>query len=674
MSILLGDIERARAAHDVQRHLDLDLEEGLEHGQEQERHADEGRLESQPLGSGSDGTGTGIGNGVPLRSAYILDFREGAVRKKRYVSPVEFGAALRRPLGTEGARREGLLLVLRGLPEEYVNAIGDSAGDVDPSFIEAHAERRCYRPRGVWKGHSDFEHWEYPELVQGFDPAVAVNLQVKGDMMVSQKICSVGKGGLAAVFCRVSVWTGSYTPILFLDRPIWKDSGSSLRKAQRNVCVVSQGECCAAAAAGSPKEGDTILSLESTLRTLDLGSADSLRFPRNILLEELVFDLWLELFEVLAPPRRGASLTSCLWQMLHSLELNEDAASYNARRRQKRGEMRFSTSEDWSILLARVHRRSTLLSSSPLTKMPGLTPSSTLITNTSTRTPGGTRKVNVTGTPGANGSLPPIKTPGRSGRELLDENHRALDRISYLGGILLPLPIVSSVLSMNDAYGPDGDKFFIFWAVSLPLSAVAVMVIYADTIRKAEVWVEVTAAEHVGVSPASAEAKAVVDADEKRSIGSLWQRITRRTAEKQDEEAQGPPQRADDHGQARVGLPISGAPPLAAPPAVEEKLDEQISDFEDGQEETLVQLPMLFSLGPGLYAAEEEEPPEMIMEPFLDGRRRRAWQRKKLGWGGAMRAIVSHRKPRYCHEHSPEDLVAHEAHERAEKEKGQRRA
>ncbi|KAK0651238.1 hypothetical protein B0T16DRAFT_386709 [Cercophora newfieldiana] len=634
MSVLLGDIERARAAHDAQRHLDLDLEEDL---------GDENGNDIQPtLPSGTDGIDDEESH--PLPSAYLLDFREGAVRRKRYITPGEFGNALRRPPGAETtSRREGLLLVLRGLPEEYVRVIGESAGDIDPGFVEAHAERRCYRPRGVWRGHSEFEHWEYPELVQGFDPATTTNRQPKGDMMVSPKICSVGKGDLAAVFCRASVWMGSYTPILFLDRPIWKDAATSLHKAQRTVCVVDQGECCDAAA-GARKEGDTILSLESIIQTFSSGAADGLRFPRSILLEEMVFDLWLELFELLAPPthsKRGVSMTSCLWQMLHSLELNEDASTYNARRRQKRGEMRFSTSEDWSTLLARVHRRSTLLSATTLSKKPSLTPSSTLITTTSTRTPGGTRRA------GASSAFPPGRTPGRSGRELLDENHRALDRISYLGGILLPLPIVSSVLSMNDAYGPDGDKFFIFWAVSLPLSVVAVMVIYADTIRKAEVWVEV-ASEHVGVLAPAANVEGV-DIKEKQGTASLWQRIARGAKGKQDEEAQVIPHSAEDNTQPRVEQRIFSTPAPAASTPVGDKLDEQASDRDDVEEEEPIQFPTLFSLGPGLYAAaaEEEEPPSVIMEPpSADGRRRKAWQRKKLGWGGAMKAIVSHRKPR----------------------------
>ncbi len=82
---------------------------------------------------------------------------------------------------------------------------------------------------------------------------------------------------------------------------------------------------------------------------------------------------------------------------------------------------------------------------------------------------------------------------------MVDENQRALDRISYLGGIPLPLPIVASILSMGDTFGPTGSMFYIFWAVSVPLAAAAVLVIYADTIRKTEIWIEV-AAEHVAAA------------------------------------------------------------------------------------------------------------------------------------------------------------------------------
>jgi len=659
MSVLLGDIERARAAHDIQRHLDLDQYP------EEDENGNENELPPSGGGDGGGGGGTSGRVGVVLPSAYLLDFRDGEGCKRRDVTPGEFGNALRGSGEEGGSKNEGMLLVLRGLPAGYLNVISEVTGDVDPSFVEAHAERRCYRPRGAWRGYADFENWEYPELVQGFDPAARTARQGEDDIMTSPKICSVGKGDLAAVFCRASMWMGSYTPILFLDRPIWRNSVSGLRKAQRGVCVVSRGE--SNAVSETQNEGDPIPSLESLLQIFSLGSADGLRFPRSILLEELVFDLWLELFELLAPPthqRRGVSMTGCLWQMLHSLELNEDASSYQVRRRQKRGGMRFSTSEDWSTLLARVNRRSTLLSASPLVRKPILTPSSTMITTSSMRTPGGTKKFGIAGTPGTGQAFPPGRTPGRSGRELLDENHRALDRISYLGGILIPLPIVSSILSMGDTFGPDGDKFFIFWAVSLPLSLVAVMIVYADTIRKAEVWVEV-ASEHAGAFSTSADTEGV--GAREHGIGSLWHRRNRKTSGKQDEEAQMPPEKTDSNVQPNFEKRIVVAPETAAP--LEEKVDERFSE----EEEAPVQFPMLFSLGPGLYGVQEEDQPDVILEPSIGGSKPRAWQRKKLGWGGAMKTIVSRRKPRYCHEHSPEDLVAHEAHERErEKERGVR--
>ncbi|KAI5863483.1 hypothetical protein GGS23DRAFT_567264 [Durotheca rogersii] len=73
----------------------------------------------------------------------------------------------------------------------------------------------------------------------------------------------------------------------------------------------------------------------------------------------------------------------------------------------------------------------------------------------------------------------------------LERNKQSFDRVSYMGGILLPFTVVSGVLSMSDPFGPGGDMFFVFWAVSIPLVFIAILVVYADSIRKTEVWIEV---------------------------------------------------------------------------------------------------------------------------------------------------------------------------------------
>ncbi|KIM99786.1 hypothetical protein OIDMADRAFT_146370 [Oidiodendron maius Zn] len=64
------------------------------------------------------------------------------------------------------------------------------------------------------------------------------------------------------------------------------------------------------------------------------------------------------------------------------------------------------------------------------------------------------------------------------------EGRRALDRVSYMGAILLPFSIVAGLFSMAPDFGPGGRWFFVFWAVSVPIVAVTVILIYADIIRK----------------------------------------------------------------------------------------------------------------------------------------------------------------------------------------------
>lgn len=60
----------------------------------------------------------------------------------------------------------------------------------------------------------------------------------------------------------------------------------------------------------------------------------------------------------------------------------------------------------------------------------------------------------------------------------------SLERVTYLGGMLLPISLVAGMLSMNEEYSPGGDKFFVFWAAVIPLCFITVAIIHADTIRK----------------------------------------------------------------------------------------------------------------------------------------------------------------------------------------------
>lgn len=79
-----------------------------------------------------------------------------------------------------------------------------------------------------------------------------------------------------------------------------------------------------------------------------------------------------------------------------------------------------------------------------------------------------------------------------------EKNGRSLDRITYLGGLLLPLTVVSGILSIEGTYGPEGSAFWVFWLAAGLSSVVAILAIHADHMRTLDVWMEVAAAEILG--------------------------------------------------------------------------------------------------------------------------------------------------------------------------------
>lgn len=74
-----------------------------------------------------------------------------------------------------------------------------------------------------------------------------------------------------------------------------------------------------------------------------------------------------------------------------------------------------------------------------------------------------------------------------------DPGQAGLARVAYLGGMLLPFSVVAGILSMDAPFGPGNKFFWVFWAASIPLTVITLLAIYADDIRRLEVWVEVAA-------------------------------------------------------------------------------------------------------------------------------------------------------------------------------------
>lgn len=61
---------------------------------------------------------------------------------------------------------------------------------------------------------------------------------------------------------------------------------------------------------------------------------------------------------------------------------------------------------------------------------------------------------------------------------------QSLNRVIYLGALLLPFSVVAGILSMGDDFTPGQEKFFIFWVIAIPLLLFTLGVILLDKFRQ----------------------------------------------------------------------------------------------------------------------------------------------------------------------------------------------
>jgi hypothetical protein len=274
--------------------------------------------------------------------------------------------------------------------------------------------------------------------------------------------------------------------VLFLEKPCWEANGN-LRKARRAGQVT--GIKVPVSQELRPKRGETIVdtvavaqwqeqeipNLERILQeSLATAHKDSGVFQ---VLEETAYEQWLELFEALIPRERVVKPTEIPleWRILQCLERNIDMAKSMARSRNGSGNAEFFlvvSPDDWGGLMQRLRTRVEMLAAFPLRvthKKPGkaLQEKRAYIPS---------RRRSEADPPSSQGS---------------HANQRALDRVTYLGGILLPFSIVSGVLSMNESFEPGQPLFWVFWVATIPLTLFTVLVIYADKLRQVEVWAQV---------------------------------------------------------------------------------------------------------------------------------------------------------------------------------------
>lgn len=174
--------------------------------------------------------------------------------------------------------------------------------------------------------------------------------------------------------------------------------------------------------------------------------------PLEEVLGELVFERWLMFLDCLADKDCTWRKERVLYPALQSLERNQDFVRWLGKHSQV---LTTPSHQDISDTLTRLHRHILLLPS-------------------------------------------PQRPSSSSSEPSSSASDRALDRISYLGGLLLPITVVSSVLAIEGDYGPEGNNFWVFWVASAVASVVAIGLIHVDQVRGVEVWREV--AEEFGIA------------------------------------------------------------------------------------------------------------------------------------------------------------------------------
>ncbi|KAI1093400.1 hypothetical protein F5B19DRAFT_133580 [Rostrohypoxylon terebratum] len=520
--------------------------------------------------------------------------------------------------GVDERVRERRTFVFQGLPAEYVPVLRDEL-DVDVRFLEAHVGKRAYAPlmrRGVRRAgdrddgterKASFACFEYPELLTSRKGMVTAGMRhgsldrpgtrTSGGVAGETSTHLISNDEEYSVFCRASLWLGSKADVLLLDRPEWTRPSSEFRKA-----VYSSPELVHSPlnlnpvtgnASGSSVDSDTlhnkciegaeIPSFETLLYQSLVDQISIEQIPSSndkaTLIEDIAIHQWTEFFEALSTDLTPGSVgTTVLYkQIQRSLERNlSQSKIYNEPP---------SATPTWESLLSRLNRHITFLTSlsphqTPFQPPAPLSPSSSASNRRAQLTP--------TALPPPTSHRAPPTSPTSS-----DQNQQSLDRVSYMGGVLLPLSIVSSILSMSDPFNPGGSQFFVFWAVSVPLVFLTILIIYADSIRKAEVWIEVASTAGAGAEEDEEEEKK----EEERKEGVARPEFV-------DE---GALRRRRKVASTSLSLPVN-----------------EMAEYESDD---------------GYGYGEWDEPPGMMVERMFKNSGKKRWRKEQLGWVGACKAV-----------------------------------
>ncbi|KAI0517388.1 hypothetical protein F5B22DRAFT_604425 [Xylaria bambusicola] len=468
-------------------------------------------VRSAPLVPGFMATSTPGSNPENGAGVYLLKWMGTKITKTNIDSVAQLRTCIQ-----EDGDDSRQLLVFRGLPEDYELVLRE-ATDIEPSFIDAHTGRRSYRQRKT-RVKATWAHYDYPELIRALnDRRYTVTLN---DLVSNPSTYKMPATSDSVMLCRASVWLSEKAHILFLDRAPWEDP----------TLGVSRGRYKAYIGKTVPNEngipitwnemdihgnmvplGDEIPSFETMLcENLREGCSG----PEDLLelFEDLMLDKWSDFLEAssLDPSVFSTEIAPLFSHALVCLERNLNVSRRWRGARQQAVDTSqeshflldarpYPAKTEWEALLARLSRQTQLLSN--LTTIAANPPSRRLSAIqaangfgiSAVKTSENKCDCKSKNKDDNNNCSYDNNANANRHHSTSAENQRALNRVAYLGGVLLPFSVVSGILAIEEPFGPGDAQFWIFWAVTVPLTLLTLGVIYADSIRKVQVWVEVAA-------------------------------------------------------------------------------------------------------------------------------------------------------------------------------------
>ena len=415
----------------------------------------------------------------PSSPVYILRFASGAKGPNKailQISPELLGVEIAK----EDPNEEKSLYVVRGLPSKLLDQMGPHMG-INRSFIDAHAARKCFHPRQI-PAQVAWAHWEYPELVTDepegmMEPGGSSQAHLDAlDLMSEPAVALMDQKGPRVVFRRVSLWHSGRKVIVFLDRA-HQEGDRQWKKLRSQVSVTTLLVKDLYAWETRPPQHKSILGIEESLLASFETWGPIMDDDIEWVLRNSVYGHWLELFGALPEPKFGEPYSTAgshlLWLMLQALEQNAQM-----------GMLSGAGSKTWDHLLRRLERTAQFIA-----RDMGVKEDLRKQIETEERDAYVPHKQ----TP------PKVATDGANDQNNIIDwerfNQRSIDRIAYLGGILLPLTVVSGILGIEGRYGPEGTQFWVFWVSAFVSSSICLFIIYLDQLRSLDIWFEITANE-----------------------------------------------------------------------------------------------------------------------------------------------------------------------------------